>query len=90
MNYKIYDGAKIIKKENLSIGDYSQILMISYFLIVEMKTYFRKFCSYIIITSIIGGGEFYMDHFSGLSAGCRIITGSDDLWGGVNKSNSPI
>ncbi|WP_257784241.1 hypothetical protein [Neisseria meningitidis] len=25
MNYKIYDGAKIIKKENLSIGDYSQI-----------------------------------------------------------------
>ncbi|CKK93370.1 putative acetyltransferase [Neisseria meningitidis] len=23
-----------------------------------------------------------MDHFSGLSAGCRIITGSDDFMGG--------
>src|SRR5690606_23116198 len=33
--------------------------------------------------SIIGGGKFYMDHFSGLSAGCRIITGSDDFTGGA-------
>jgi len=32
-------------------------------------------------TSISGGGELIMDDFSGLSSGCRIITGSDDFKG---------
>jgi galactoside O-acetyltransferase len=31
--------------------------------------------------SIIGGGEFAIGDFSGLSAGCRIITGTDDYRG---------
>lgn len=32
--------------------------------------------------SITGGGKFYMDDFAGLSAGCRIVTGSEDFLGG--------
>ncbi|MBH6196570.1 acyltransferase, partial [Neisseria meningitidis] len=81
MNYKIYDGAKIIKKENLSIGDYSQIDDFVFFNCGE-KSILGSFVHISSFTSIIGGGEFYMDHFSGLSAGCRIITGSDDFMGG--------
>ncbi|MBH5763419.1 acyltransferase [Neisseria meningitidis] len=93
MNYKIYDGAKIIKKENLSIGDYSQIDDFVFFNCGE-KSILGSFVHISSFTSIIGGGEFYMDHFSGLSAGCRIITGSDDFMGGggggVTKSNTPL
>ncbi len=32
-------------------------------------------------TSIIGGGTLVMEDFSGLSAGCRVITGTDDFVG---------
>jgi galactoside O-acetyltransferase len=31
--------------------------------------------------SIIGGGEFVLEDFAGLSAGCRVITGTDDYRG---------
>ena len=31
--------------------------------------------------SVIGGGSFEVGDFSGLSAGCRVITGSDDFTG---------
>lgn len=33
-------------------------------------------------TSITGGGRLYLDDFTGISPGCRILTGSDDFLGG--------
>ncbi|MGX2949002.1 acyltransferase [Frederiksenia canicola] len=81
MTYKIYDSAKIINKNNLSIGNYSQIDDFVFFNCGQ-KSILGAFVHISSFTSIVGGGEFYMDHFSGLSAGCRIITGSDDFMGG--------
>lgn len=81
MKPKVYDQAKIINKENLTIGDYSQIDDFV-FLNAGEKTVLGKFVHIASFCSVIGGGEFIMEDFSGLSAGCRIITGSDDFLGG--------
>lgn len=81
MKAKIYDQAKIINKQNLVIGDYSQIDDFV-FLNAGESTFIGKFVHIASFCSVIGGGEFVMDDFSGLSAGCRVITGSDDFLGG--------
>ncbi|MCL4430968.1 MAG: acyltransferase [Epsilonproteobacteria bacterium] len=80
-NVKIYDFAKIISTDqNLQIGDYSQIDDFV-FLNAGFQTNIGRFVHISSFTSIIGGGEFNMEDFSGLSAGCRIITGTDDFNG---------
>lgn len=80
MKAKIYSQAKIINQENLTIDDYSQIDDFV-FLNAGLETKIGKFVHIASFSSIIGGGRFYMQDFSGLSAGCRIITGSDDFSG---------
>lgn len=81
MSYKIYDSAKIINREKLSIGNNSQIDDFV-FLNAGEKAVIGDFVHIASFCSVIGGGEFYMDDFSGLSAGCRVVTGSDDFSGG--------
>jgi acetyltransferase-like isoleucine patch superfamily enzyme len=81
MNHKIYELAKIINRQNLTIGINSQIDDFV-FINAGKQTVIGRFVHIASFCSIIGGGEFYMDDFSGLSAGCRIITGSDDFLGG--------
>ena len=78
---RIYDGARIAGDQNrFSLGPYSQIDDFVFLYIGEecrigRNVHIASFCS------IIGGGRFIMEDFSGLSAGCRIITGSDDFTG---------
>ncbi|HQS67304.1 MAG TPA: acyltransferase [Sulfuricurvum sp.] len=80
-NVKIYDLAKIISNgNNFSIDEYSQVDDFV-FINAGIQTSIGKFVHISSFTSIIGGGELYMEDFSGLSAGCRIITGSDDFSG---------
>lgn len=81
VNPKIYEFAKIVRKENFSIDLFSQIDDFV-FINAGRRTSIGKFVHISSFTSVIGGGEFYMEDFSGLSAGCRIITGSDDFSGG--------
>jgi len=81
MKAKIYDQAKIINNDKLTIGDYSQIDDFV-FLNAGKKTDIGMFVHIASFCSIIGNGRFEMEDFSGLSAGCRIITGSDDFLGG--------
>jgi galactoside O-acetyltransferase len=82
MSPKIYDLAKIVNKERLKIGAYSQIDDFV-FINAGEETVIGMFVHIASFTSVIGGGRFYMEDFSGLSAGCRIITGSDDFSGGA-------
>lgn len=81
MTHKIYDNAKVINLDKLKIGYKSQIDDFVFFNCGE-ESILGDFVHIASFCSIIGGGRFYMDHFSGLSAGCRIITGSDDFTGG--------
>jgi acetyltransferase-like isoleucine patch superfamily enzyme len=79
---KIFSLAKIIHSgSNLRIGDYSQI---DDFVLINAGTgcNIGRFVHIASFSTVIGGGEFIMGDFSGLSAGVRIITGTDDFSGG--------
>jgi len=77
----LYEGARIVgNRDRLEVGAHSQIDDFVFCNIGEgchigRNVHIASFCS------IIGGGELTMEDFSGLSAGCRIITGSDDFTG---------
>jgi acetyltransferase-like isoleucine patch superfamily enzyme len=76
----IYDLAKVVNRENLQIGDNSQIDDFV-FINAGEKTTIGRYVHIASFCSVIGGGIFVMDDFSGLSCGCRIITASDDFTG---------
>jgi len=81
-NVRIFPQAKIVHRgENLSIGDHAQIDDFA-FINAGISCQIGKFTHISSFVSILGGGEFIMEDFSGLCAGCRIITGSDDFTGG--------
>jgi galactoside O-acetyltransferase len=78
---RIYPWAKIIHDDsNLSVGDFSQI---DDFVFINAGRSCRigRFVHIASFVSVIGGGEFLIDDFAGLSAGCRVITGTDDYTG---------
>lgn len=81
MKAKIYDWAKIVNQDNFSIGDFSQIDDFV-FLNAGEETKIGRFVHISSFCSVSGGGKFYMDDFSGFSAGVRVITGSDDFTNG--------
>lgn len=81
MSHKIHDSARIINRHHLVVGDFSQIDDFV-FLDAGKGTRLGSFVYIASFCSVVGGGELQMDHFSALSAGCRIITGSDDFMGG--------
>lgn len=77
---KLFQSTVFINQENISINDYSHIDDFVFFN-GGIESYIGKNVHISAFTSIIGGGKLIMDDFSGLSAGCRIITGSDDFTG---------
>jgi galactoside O-acetyltransferase len=78
---KLYPWARIIHNEtNLSIGDHAQIDDFAFVNAGRMCT-IGRYVHIASFVSVIGGGEFSIGEFSGLSAGCRIITGTDDYLG---------
>lgn len=80
MKAKIYDSAKIINRDRLFIADFSQIDDFV-FLNAGEETTIGRFVHIASFCSIIGGGKLIMEDFSALSAGCRVITGTDDFSG---------
>lgn len=76
----IHPLAKIIYPESVDIGDYS---MIDDYTFIEGGQGVRigRFVHIASFCSIVGNGILDMEDFSGLSAGCRLITGSDDFSG---------
>lgn len=78
---KIFPWAKIVHEEdNFSLGDHSQI---DDFVFINAGKMCRlgRFVHVASFVSVVGGGELFVDDFSGFSAGCRVITGSDDYTG---------
>jgi acetyltransferase-like isoleucine patch superfamily enzyme len=78
---KIYPLSKLIHDgSNLTVGDRSQI---DDFVFINAGKGCRigRFVHIASFVSVIGGGEFFIDDFAGLSTGCRVITGTDDYTG---------
>ncbi|MDT8318410.1 MAG: DapH/DapD/GlmU-related protein [bacterium] len=84
---KTFEYTKIIGLKNIEFG---QNIIIDDFVLIY-ATNRMKIGSHVHIasfTSITGGSEFIMDDFSGISQGCRILTGSEDFkgWGFGNPT----
>ncbi len=77
----IWPMAKIINPEVISICD--RVIIDDFVLLMGGKT--TRIGSFVHIaahSSIVGGGEFSMEDFSGLSGGVRVYTGNEDYSGG--------
>jgi galactoside O-acetyltransferase len=78
---RIYPWARIIQDgANLSIGEHSQVDDFA-FINAGRGCTIGRYVHIASFVSIIGGGEFSIGDFSGFSAGCRVITGTDDYLG---------
>lgn len=82
-----FDYTKIIGIENIEFG---KNIIIDDFVLLYAKKKMRigNHVHIACFTSITGGEEFTMDDFSGISQGCRILTGSEDFldWGFGNPT----
>ncbi len=84
---KTFEFTKIIGIENIEFG--RNIIIDDYVLIYAKKRMRIGSCVHIAcFTSITGGEEFVMEDFSGVSQGCRLLTGSEDFkeWGFGNPT----
>ncbi len=86
---KIYNKAQLVKPEVISIGDYSQIDDFVWILGGQGIEIGRR-CHISAFSSIVGGGKFFMEDYTALCCGCRIITGTDDLSEGKALISSGI
>ncbi len=78
---KVFEWARIVGESEIEVGHHSQIDDFV-FINTGLECRLGRFVHIASFCSIIGGGRFIMEDFSGLSAGCRVITGSDDFTGG--------
>lgn len=78
---KIFPWAKLVDDAGvLSIGEHTQIDDFV-FLNAGRRCALGRFVHLASFVSVVGGGELVIEDFSGLSAGVRVITGSDDYSG---------
>lgn len=78
---KIFPWAKLVDDAGvLSIGEHAQIDDFV-FLNAGRRCDIGRFVHLASFVSVVGGGEFVIEDFSGLSAGVRVITGTDDYSG---------
>ena len=84
---KIYDLAKLIKEEVIEIGEGTQIDDFAFIYGgrgIRIGRY-NHICSF---TTVIGGGELITGDYVGISAGCRIMTGTQHY--GDGKRMVPV
>lgn len=79
-NVKVFKNSVFVNPQNIFLGDNCQIddfvhIIASDLINIGKRVHIGAY------TSIAGGGKFIIEDYAGLSAGCRIITGSDDFLG---------
>jgi len=83
----IYEGARIIGRENIRFGD--PVLIDDFVLVVARETItLGNYVHLACFSSITGGQEVTLGDFVALSQGARILTGTDDFtgWGFGNST----
>ena len=86
-NVNIQPLAKIIKPEVVEIGHHSDIDDYT-FIYGGKGVIIGNYCHIPSFCSVIGGGEFEMGDCSALTAGVRVVTGTDDYHRGTFMSAS--
>jgi acetyltransferase-like isoleucine patch superfamily enzyme len=87
-NVRIYQGAKIIGAEFITLGD-NIIIDDFVFIYAYAPTVIGSHVHIASFCSLVGGGELSIGDFCSLSSGVRLLTGSDDFGGG-GLTNSTI
>lgn len=84
---KTFEYTKIIGVENIQFG---KNIIIDDFVLISAKKQMNigNYVHIACFSSITGGEEFTMGNFSGISQGCRILTGTEDFkdWGFGNPT----
>ena len=84
-NVTIYDFAKIVKPEAIEIGDNTNIDDFT-FINGGNGIKIGRFVHIASFTSIIGGGKLVIGDYAAITAGCRLITGTDTYYNGKRMS----
>jgi galactoside O-acetyltransferase len=85
-NVAIHPLAKIIRPEMIEMDDFAQVDDFT-FIYGGQGIKIGKYCHIPAFCSIVGGGEFEIGDCSALTAGVRIVTGTDDYHGGTFMSS---
>jgi acetyltransferase-like isoleucine patch superfamily enzyme len=80
-NVKVFKNSTLVKCENIYLGDACQIDDFVHIIASEPLRIGRR-VHIACYSSIAGGGEVSIEDYCGLSAGCRLISGSEDFMGG--------
>lgn len=79
-NVKVFKKSVIINCKNIHLGDGCQIDDFVH-IIASKCVHIGNRVHIACFTSIAGGGEVILEPYVGLSAGCRLISGSEDFLG---------
>jgi len=80
-NVKIFKHTILVNCSNIYLGDGCQIDDFVH-IIASNPVHIGRRVHIACFSSIAGGGEVILDDYCGLSAGCRLISGSEDFMGG--------
>lgn len=80
-NVKVFKKTTLVNCSNIYLGDGCQIDDFVH-IIASQPVRIGRRVHIACFTSIAGGGEVAIDDYCGLSAGCRLISGTEDFMGG--------
>lgn len=85
---KVFDQVRIIHPEVMEIGDFSQIdehvlIAMGGSMVLGRHVHLATGCS------VTGGGECFIGDFAGISVGVRVITGTEEIEGGLSNPTVP-
>lgn len=86
---KVYRGCRIVPPERVSIGDRSQVDEFVRIYAGEGVEIGRH-VHFAFLSSVSGGGTCVVGDFAGIGAGVRILTGSEEIEGGLTNPTVPM
>ena len=84
---KIYPTAKLVRKEEIEIGDFSMIDDFT-FIYGGKGIKIGRYVHIASFVSVIGGGELTIGDYADIACGARILTGTDRYDGGARMSSA--
>jgi acetyltransferase-like isoleucine patch superfamily enzyme len=85
---RVYEGCRLVPADRIHLGDYSQIDE-GVRVFAGQGVNLGRHVHLAFGAVILGGGTCEIGDFAGLSPGCQIITGSEEIHGGLTNPTVP-
>ncbi len=85
---RVYEGCRLVPADRIRVGDFSQIDE-GVKVFAGQGVTLGRHVHLAFGAAILGGGTCDIGDFAGISAGCHIITGSEDIHGGLTNPTVP-